>query len=78
MAESYTIEDARLSVFQEIMGNILGYPMKKFAINNCTAITCNVQSRQHALLILEAKNNLGASGDAYFRLLVHMGSTWIL
>src|SRR4051794_26005870 len=52
------------------MGKLLGYPMKKFAINNCTsdgAVTFNVQSEQYALLILEAKNNLGAAGDAYFQ-----------
>jgi len=70
MAKTYPVENHRLLAFQELMGKILGHPVKKFAINNCAAdgaVTCNVQTKQYALLILEAKNNLGTAGDAYFQ-----------
>src|SRR3954451_9716572 len=63
LAKVYHIEDERKKFFQGMMCDLFGYEMHPFSItDNCIAdgaILYTVGGGQHALLILEAKNELG-------------------
>src|SRR5205085_7543934 len=76
MSEIYPYKDKRKKVFRDLIKDILGYPVKEYKINAYEAdgaLTCNVESEQFALLILEVKNDLGVSGDAYKQVCCYFG-----
>jgi len=76
MSEVYPYEDKRKVLFRDLMKDILGYPIKEYKINAFeadAALTYNVESEQFTLLMVEVKNDLGVSGDAYKQVCCYFG-----